>query len=225
MYILLYRFTIALKLTFDEILATTTSTTSTSTTTTTTTTLRRIFTVITRPGDRIVGIYNTSTGGSTGGSNGRYSTVIGESPPSAIDRVLSTKYFNFGGTSIAGNVALNPGANSGFYVTPAISNASIATALLFATANDLPSRDPITVTLEGTNAIGVGALDYGPNWTLIYSGPTGINPVTAPPRSQYVARQNFSNSIPYRSYRLLILTQRGLTDAVQYAEAEIWGYV
>ncbi|CAF2695067.1 unnamed protein product [Rotaria sp. Silwood2] len=179
---------------------------------------------ITNLDDIIVGLYSTSAGQSTGGDNGVYSTVS-EQPPKAIDGFLSTKYLNFGNNGAPENIRNNSGANTGFFVVPSISNASVAVAIRFATANDFPNRDPITVTLEGTNVTTIEALHLGSSWTLIYSGPTGINSTTAPARSRYVPQQNFSNTIAFRSYRLLITSQRGLADCVQYAEAQILGYV
>jgi hypothetical protein len=185
------------------------------------TTTSQSITAITRAGDSIVGLYNTTAGGSTGGENGMYSTSA-EYPASAIDYLTSTKYLNFGTTGGYYITAPAPGVGTGFYVTPIVSNASIAVSLRFATANDSPNRDPITVTLEGTNS---NELDYGSSWTLIYSGPTGISPTIDPGRMQYVAQQNFSNTIAYKSYRLLVTSQRGADWVVQYAEAEIIGYI
>ncbi|CAF2157588.1 unnamed protein product [Rotaria magnacalcarata] len=158
-------------------------------TSTTTTTLPAVV-VIARSDDPILGIYSTAAGGPTGASNGRYSNP-GEILPETIDGLSSTK----------------PWSRHWFYVTPAISSASVAKGLLFATANDFLTRDPITVTLE------------------IYSGPTGINPVTAPARSAYILQQTFSNTISFSSYRLLVTSQRSLSDAAQYADAEILGYI
>jgi hypothetical protein len=129
---------------------------------------------------------------------------------------------NFGDTGGYNIVAPAPGVGTGFYVTPSISNASIAISLLFATANDAPNRDPITVTLEGSN---VNALDVGSSWTLIYNGSTGISLTVDPGRTQYVARQNFSNTIAYRSYRLLVTSHRGPEWGLQYSEAQIIGYI
>ncbi|CAF3707485.1 unnamed protein product [Rotaria sp. Silwood1] len=179
---------------------------------------------ITSPADPIVGLYNTSAGQSTGAYNGRYSGPA-EEPPKVIDGLLSTKYLNFGFQGSASAILNDPGVNTGFYVTPTISTASVAVALLFATANDFPNRDPLAVTLEGTNATDVGALNLGSSWTLIYSGPTGIDPAIAPARSTYVPPQNFSNTIAFRSYRLLVTSQRGPENSVQYAEAQILGYI
>lgn len=204
-------------------MSTSTRTAATTITTTSTTSTARPFVSITRAGDPMMGLYNTSAGQSTGGSNGMYSGVA-EMPDNAIDGNLNTKYLNFGFQGIMGAVLNEPGINTGFYVIPTISNATIATALLFATANDFPSRDPITITLEGTNATTVAGLNLGSSWILLYSGSTGIHPTIASNRAAYVAQQNFSNTIAFRAYRLLITSQRNLTDCVQYSESQILGY-
>ena len=139
----------------------------------------------------------------------------------AFDNNVSTKYLNFGGTGHSGGNLFQPGVGSGFYVTPSISNASVATGLLFATANDVPNRDPLTVTLEGSNS---DSLDSASSWTLIYTGPTGINATINPGRQIYVQPQYFYNTVAYSSYRLLVTSQRGNVSCVQYAEAQIIGY-
>ncbi|CAF1467043.1 unnamed protein product [Rotaria sordida] len=200
----------------------TTSTTTTTTTTSTTTTARPIV-AITRTGDPIIGVYNTTAGGSIGGVNASYSGPS-EYPPYAIDNSTSTKYLNFG-VNTGGITVYQPGINTGFYVSPVSSTASIAFGLLFATANDVPDRDPITVTLEGTNTTSLAALYLGSSWTLIYSGPTGISGTTDPGRQVYVSQQNFSNTLAFRSYRLLVTSQRGNVSSVQYSEAQIIGYL
>ncbi|CAF4240634.1 unnamed protein product, partial [Rotaria sordida] len=142
----------------------------------------------------------------------------------AIDNSTSTKYLNFG-VNTGGITVYQPGINTGFYVSPVSSTASIAIGLLFGTANDVPDRDPITVTLEGTNVTSLAALYLGSSWTLIYSGPTGISAITDPGRQVYVSQQNFSNTLVFRSYRLLVTSQRGNTNCVQYSEAQIIGYL
>ncbi|CAF1416924.1 unnamed protein product [Rotaria sordida] len=200
-----------------------TTSTTTSTTTSVTTTTARLLVNITQPGDSIVGICNTIAGGSTGAVN--FSYPSNENPANAIDGSLSTKYLNGGDSSPSCSGSSAGGINTGFYVTPTISNASVAIGLLFATAADSPSRDPITVTLEGTNATGTTALDLGSSWTLIYSGSTGISSSTDPGRQTYVSQQNFSNTIAFESYRLLITSKRGTANSAQYAEAHIIGYI
>ena len=180
-----------------------------------------LITTITQAGDTIVGLFNTTAGKSTGGKNGRFASNS-ELPAQAIDNSVSTKYLNFGATGDFYVTVNAPGVGTGYYATPAISNASVAISLRFATANDAPDRDPTGVTLEGTNS---DALDDGFSWSLIYNGSTGISPTDDPGRMTFVAQQNFSNSIAYKSYRLLITSQRGSEWAVQYSEAQIIGYV
>ena len=147
-----------------------------------------------------------------------------EYPMYGIDNSLSTKYLNFG-VNVGGATATQPGLNSGFYVTPAISSATIALRIQFGTANDVADRDPLTMTLEGTNVTTAAALDQGSSWTLIYSGPTGIDSSSDPGRSVFVPQQSFTNTKAFRSYRILVTSQRGNVNCVQYSEAQILGYV
>ena len=181
---------------------------------------RSIVTII-GPDATVAGLFDTSAGGSTVGSNGRYSPSA-EEPPMAFDNITATKYLNFGGTGGHDQTLIQPGVGSGFYVTPSVSNASVAIGLLFSTTNDLPNRDPLTVTLEGSNS---DSLDSASSWTLIYTGPTGINATIDPGRQIHAPPQYFYNAVAYRSYRLLVTSQRGNDSSVQYAEAQIIGYV
>lgn len=179
---------------------------------------------ITELGDFIVPIFNTTAGQSTGGYNGIVVAV--EGVEKAIDDSLNTKYLNFGrpfGNGIYAPTSY-PGVGTGFIVTPSRNIASVACGILFATANDAPERDPLTITLEGSGVTTIAALNSGSSWTLIYNGSTGMNLSTIPPRMIYVTQQNFSNTIRYRSYRLLVTSQRGISNSVQYAEAHIIGY-
>lgn len=175
---------------------------------------------ITQTGDPIEGLYSTVAGGPTVGFEGRYSPYS-ETPDKAIDSDVTTKYLNYGTTSVMNANMSQPGANTGFYVTPTISNATVANGVLFATGDDYPDRDPLTITLEGTNST---ALNASSSWTLIYTGPSGIDPIIAPNRSTYGVVQIFPNTAAYRSYRLLMLSQRGYQDSIQYSESHIMTY-
>ncbi|CAF4303969.1 unnamed protein product, partial [Rotaria sordida] len=188
-----------------------------------TTTTERPIVAITQAGDSIIGICNTIAGGSTGTSGSSYPFY--ESPSNAIDGSTSTKYLNYGSSSSSCSSSSPAGIDTGFYITPAISNTTVALGLLFATANDVSNRDPITVTLEGTNATSSAALDSGASWILIYNGSTGIDPSTDPGRGTYVSQQNFSNTIAFSSYRLLVTSKRSNGNSVQYGEAQIMGYI
>ena len=114
-----------------------------------------------------------------------------------------------------------PGADTGFYVTPTLTSTSVTNGLLFATGGDFPERDPITVTLEGTN---LTAPNASSSWVLIYNGSTGIDLSTVINRLTYGTLQVFPNTIAYRSYRLLITSQRAAQDSIQYSEAHIMSY-
>lgn len=174
---------------------------------------------ITRAGDPIVAIYNTVAGGNSTASTA--GTGIGQYPaaeaaPNAIDNNTATKYLNFGaGTS--GQSSATQGTMTGFYVTPS-AGSSILTGIRFATANDAAARDPLQITLEGTNATGA-ALDQGASYSLIYSGTTGL--ATDPGRLTLGPVVNFTNTNAYTTYRLLVTAQRGVANSVQFSEVQL----
>lgn len=177
---------------------------------------------ITAPGDPITGISSTTVGGNdtvatVGTGTGQYPTA--EAPPNAIDRNTATKYLNFGN----GNnsvLSTTKGVGTGFYVTPALGS-SIVTGIQLGTANDSPNRDPITVSLEGSNATG-SALDLGSSWTLI-NGSINLGDATDPGRSTLVAQQVFANALPFTSYRVIVQSQRGSDNSTQYSELNLFG--
>ncbi len=148
--------------------------------------------------DKIIGLYNTTAGGSTGGFNGTYCNSS-EIPQNAMDGEVETKYLNFGHKGGHNTKVNGPGIGTGFWVIPSISNSILACGLHFATANDNPEREPITVILEGSNASIVEALHIGSSWVLIYNGSTDIDTNSDPGRKKYGALQNFSNTKRYTS--------------------------
>jgi hypothetical protein len=103
--------------------------------------------------------------------------------------------------------------------------ACVVTGIQFATANDAPERDPITMTLEGSNIANTLLLSKGSGWTLIYSGPIGISNITALLRSTYTDAQNFTNRVRSTIYRFIITSQRSNASNLQYSEAHLLGYV
>ena len=141
----------------------------------------------------------------------------GEIPAYAIDNNNSTKYTNFGfGTLSTSDIRC--GCYTGFYVTP-MNGPTILKAIQFSTRNNLSDRDPITVSIEGTNS---SLLTIGSSWTLIYSGSSGLD--IDPGRYTLGVQQIFNNTSAYISYRLLIITKRAIGTAVQYSEAVLLGY-
>jgi hypothetical protein len=76
--------------------------------------------------------------------------------------------------------------------------------------------------MEGSNQL-PSKLIYGSSWTLIYNGSSGLKP--DPGRLAYGSIQNLSNnSIWYSSYRFLITSKRGDSDAAHLDELELFGY-
>lgn len=170
------------------------------------------------PGDPIVGIHNTFVGGNSTTSlpgSGAGTFPDGEAPLKGIDNSVDSKYLNFGyGTGD------NAGFNTGFFVTPAY-GASIVTAIQFATANDGDARDPLTITLEGSNAIGTD-LELGSSWSPIYSGPSGLLNFAAS-RKTWGDTVSFGNTAAYTSYRLLVTSHRGAANSMQFSEVQLFG--
>ena len=182
---------------------------------------------VTAPGDPITGIFNTVAGGNSNTSSaglGVGQFPAAEPPANAIDNNFTNpypvgggKYLNFG-SGTQGTSSATQGTGTGFFVTPA-SGKSIVNAIRFAAANDSATRDPLAVTLEGSNA--VSGLDQGSAWTLIYSGTSGLD--VDPGRFAQGPIVNFVNAVPYSSYRLLVTAQRGVDNSVQYGEVELIG--
>ncbi|CAF5019323.1 unnamed protein product, partial [Rotaria sp. Silwood1] len=163
------------------------------------------------------GIYETIASGdsnpsTSGMGSGNYPP--NENPSNAFDSNVTTKYLNFGTDEVEW------GLNTGLYLTLQ-RGTSIAMGLRFSTANDFPNRDPLFVTLEGSNQSNA-SLNLGSSWTLIYSGSSGL--ATDPGRYSWGEIQWFSNSIPYASYRLLITQKRGSENSVQYSGFQLYGY-
>ena len=168
--------------------------------------------------DKVVGVKQTAKGkpnvlsapGDYGGSDGN-----AEPPELAIDGDTNTKYFNHvqDGTE-------TPGVNTGLVVTPT-AGPTIVTAIQFAAANDLEGRDPVKITLEGSNdpkATEAGATDF----KVIYEGPSGLE--IDPGRNTFGKVITFDNKVAYKSYRLLITATRlTTTDSTQYAEVKLLG--
>jgi hypothetical protein len=195
-------------------------------------------TKITNPGDPITGIWQTTIGGnsttSTAGTANAGQYPAGEPPAAAIDGrytnpygtgpTQGTKYLNFGTGGGSGVSTITKGVGAGYFVTPAL-GPSIVTHVQIATANDSPARDPLTISLEGSNATGA-ALEQGSSWTPIQSSiDLGIG--TDPGR--YILSPLIAlNPVPttqYTSYRVLVQTQRGSANSTQFGELTLHGIV
>ena len=175
--------------------------------------------------DTVVGLWKTTAGGNStlaapGWSVGNY--VAAEPPMNAFDNNCSTKYTSFG----ICNISTNPGTptcgiQTGFFVTLRRGPTTMK-AFRFCAGNDNPPRDPLTMTLEGSNQTG-SALLLGSSWSLIYGGSTGLD--TDPGRFNCGITQTFSsNIVAYSSYRILLVSKRASDFTLQYSEVQLFAY-
>ena len=111
------------------------------------------------------------------------------------------------------------GIGTGFYIITSLGKPSILTQFRIATGNDHPDRDPLVVSIEGSNG---GNLTEGASWTLIYNGSTGLE--TNPGRGIFGTLQLVPNTKAFTCYRLLTLVKRSIENDVQYSEVEFYGY-
>jgi hypothetical protein len=171
---------------------------------------------IVSPQDALQGVKQTVKGGPTTFTmDGDYGGDGTQEPPAnALDGDPASKYFCH-----VQNGTKAPGVDTGLLITPKMGS-SIVTGLEFYTGSDMPDRDPMTVTLEGSNdpkAATEGFKDF----TLIYEGTSGLD--SEPDRGKAGTQVNFSNSTAYKTYRLLITKTRSTTDATQYGEVIFYG--
>ncbi len=100
---------------------------------------------------------------------------------------------------------------------------SLLASIRFCAAPSLPERDPMTITIEGSNQPSSSALLLGSSWNLIYNGSSGLN--SDPGRTSFGMTQTIPNNVLwYNSYRLLITSKRNISNAVQYSEVQLFGY-
>ncbi len=152
---------------------------------------------VTRAGDIVVGVPND---GDWPGA---------EHPALALDDDVNTKYLHRKGGSEATGLQVGP------LVGP-----TVVTGLGFTTANDVPTRDPITFELSGSNA----GID-GP-YTLIAAGDIVdfAGEAEWPRFTKNETPITFNNDVAYTYYQIVFPTLRGESQALmQIAEIELIG--
>lgn len=169
----------------------------------------------------VYGIWNAVAGGDSmpavQASMGVGTYYTGETPQNALDQSLFTKYSTTGNSTGAGLYNGYAGLNTGFYLT--LSQCAAAPVQVrIGTGNDLTERDPLSITIEGSNG---GDLTTGSSWTLIYSGSTGLANVTD--RETFGPYQSISSMGSFASLRFLVTSKRDYSDYVQYSEVEFFG--
>jgi hypothetical protein len=132
-----------------------------------------------------------------------------EYPDLAIDDDTATKYLHRKGGAMATGIQVEP-----------LLGSTIVTGLTFTTANDAPTRDPVSFELSGSNA----SLD-GP-YTLIASGDiVDFAGATDWPRfTKTETPIEFENAVAYKYYQVVFPTLRGTAETLmQIAEIELLG--
>ena len=133
----------------------------------------------------------------------------GENPPLAVDDDVNTKYLHRKGGSMATGIQVTPTAGS-----------TVVTGLTLTTANDVPTRDPITFELSGSN----GTID-GP-YTVIAAGDIVdfAGEVDWPRFTKNDTLIIFDNDAAYTHYQIVFPTLRGADETLmQIAEIELIG--
>ena len=184
--------------------------------------------------DPIVGFDNATVGGDATNANssipgvgvqGNWTTA--ERPPKSLTLV---PFGPAAGTTNDVKWYDGSGLNVGFYITPSAPTLggapSVLTGIEFATANDTagnPNRNPITVSIEGSDATGT-ALNSGSSWTVIdASVNTGLASIVSSPNS-WAPEVQFANTTPYTSYRVIITgLQNGGGGGMQFGQVQLFG--
>ncbi|CAF3874554.1 unnamed protein product [Rotaria magnacalcarata] len=153
--------------------------------------------------ETVYALWNTTAGSdsnlaSNGTGIGKYYSVHG--PDTVFDCNTVTKYVNFGDC--------NNTRGASFLVT-----------FRLATANSYPQRDPLIISIEGSNSNST-ELTRGSSWTLLYNGSSGISKNQT--RFTYGSTQWLpKHSAWYASYRFLVnlaMNNGASIPFVQYSE-------
>lgn len=100
------------------------------------------------------------------------------------------------------------------------STAATLLAFRFATSRETMQRDPMSVTIEGSNLNGA-ALTSGSSWTLLYKGSSGLT--YNPGRMRMGDAQILTESLTvFSSYRVLVTSTRGSSTSVSYSEVYLF---
>ncbi len=137
-----------------------------------------------------------------------------------FDMDLETVYTNHGECTAFSLKSEKCGVNTGFYIT--LNNGSFILAQFqIAASGILNSRDPVTMTIEGSNR-NSSELTLGSSWTLIYEGSTGLEGYRA--ESRYGSKQILSDSSKsFTSFRILITSILGEATCTSYSEFMMMG--
>ena len=171
-----------------------------------------------RTNETLFPIWKTIAGGNSSVSTSGSSTSQywpGESSENLFDGNPISAYTNHGLCNSSNSIPMVCGVGTGFYLT-LTGGPFTFIGFYISTQNVDQNRDPLTFTIEGSNA-GQSLLPSGSSWTLIYNRSTGLTP--NPGRNVYGALQMLSRPwIPFASYRFLVTSVRGSPTCASYTE-------
>ena len=166
-------------------------------------------------------IWNTTAGQNSvpatpGTGFGQY--YFPHSPKNVFDGNWTTRLCSFG-SSNGSRGSSEGGVNTGVYLTvPDTSFALKGFRIVRGTFST--SRDPSTLTIEGSNEIG-SALTLGASWTLLYNGTAGLD--VDPGNFQPGIRQDLlNNTLTFSSYRFLMTAHQGNATCIEYSEIQMY---
>jgi hypothetical protein len=172
---------------------------------------------VTSPFDPVTPVAATPGSGTSaastvaGGFPSPNSFPLNEDASQAIDTTLFTQYRNYSTT------------DAGLIVTLATNGPKANLfGILFGTGSGSNTRDPTTVSIEGTN--GSNPVNGTVVWSPIYLGPTGL--ATDPGRNKYGPYTPFIPTTvgAFSSYRILVEGVRGPTaDSFQIGDVQLIG--
>ena len=128
-------------------------------------------------------------------------------------------YTNYGDCG-EGSPSSTCGVKTGFHVQlqrylSSLEHITIRTGL------NSSESDPLTITIEATGQY-YSRLYIGTSWTLIYNGTTGLD--VDPGRNVTGPAIYMAKNVTCRSFRFLVTSKRGTSDAVQYGDIQLYGY-
>jgi hypothetical protein len=167
----------------------------------------------------VYAVWNTYAGGistlATGNTSGVGTYYTTSSPNNLFDNNLNTFFSSEGNSTGTDAIA---GLNTGFYTSIAQCQ-PVLIGFRFGNAYNYSVREPLTITIEGTNCAIVSTCV---NWTLLYNGSTGLD--IQENSAAYGDYESISNSDIYESYRFLVTSKRNLSNYVSYSEVQLFGY-
>lgn len=113
------------------------------------------------------------------------------------------------------------GQNTGVYVT-AHNGSFVLEAFRIASGHLNNVRDPLTITIEGSNQNDT-TLTLRSSWTLIYNGTSGLS-INPGRLSLDIKQMITNNTLPFSSYRFLVVEKRINESCVEIFEIQLFGY-